>query len=54
MLIELFVLARLSGCMYFKQRRMLIRAFIEVQLGYLLLMFYERVLEKKTNHLHDP
>ena len=54
MLIELFVLARLSGCMCFKQRRILIRAFIEVQLGYLLLMFYERVLEKKTNHLHDP
>ena len=49
------VLARLSSYMNLSQRRVQIKSFIEVQFGYcpLVWMFHGRVLNGKTNHLHE-
>ena len=49
------VLARLSSYMNLSQRRVQIKSFIEAQFGYspLVWMFHGRVLNGKTNHLHE-
>ena len=50
---KLSVLARLSNFMSFKQRRILLKTFIESQSGYcpLIWMFHSRRVNNKTNHL---
>ena len=50
---KLSVLARLSNFMSFKQRRILLKTFIESQSGYcpLIWMFHSRRLNNKINHL---
>ena len=52
---KLSVLARLSNFMSFKQRRILLKTFIESQFGYCLLiwMFHSRIVNNKINHLHE-
>ena len=52
---KLSVLARLSNFMSFKQRRILLKTFIESQFGYcpLIWMFHSRRLNDKINHLHE-
>ena len=47
--------ARLSHCMSLKQRRALMKSFIEAQFGYcqLIWMFHTRELNKKINHIHE-
>ena len=52
---KLSVLARLSNFMSFKQRRILLKTFIESQFGYcpLVWMFHSRRVNNKTNHLHE-
>ena len=52
---KLSVLARLSNFMSFKQRRILLKTFIESQFGYcpLIWMFHSRRVNNKINHLHE-
>ena len=52
---KLSVLARLSNFMSFKQRRILLKTFIESQFGYcpLIWMFDSRRVNNKINHLHE-
>ena len=52
---KLSVLARLSDFMSIKQRRVLMKSFIESQFGYcpLIWMFHGRGLNNKINHLHE-
>ena len=52
---KLSVLARLSNFMSFKERRILLKTFIEYQFGYcsLIWMFHSRRLNNKVNHLHE-
>ena len=52
---KLSVLARLSNFMSFKQRRILLKAFIEYQFGYcpLIWIFHSRRVNNKINHLHE-
>ena len=52
---KLSVLARLSNFMSFKQRRILLKTFIESQFGYCLLvwMFHSGRVNNKINHLHE-
>ena len=52
---KLSVLARLSNLMSFKQRRILLKTFIESQFGYcpLIWMFHSRRVNNKINHLHE-
>ena len=52
---KLSVLARLSNFMNFKQRRILLKTFIESQFGYcsLIWMFHSRRLNNKINHLDE-
>ena len=49
------VFARLSNFMSIKQRRVLMKSFIESQFGYcpLIWMFHGRGLNNKINHLHE-
>ena len=51
---KLSVLARLSNFMSFKQRRILLKNFIESQFGYcpLIWMFHSRRVNNKINHLN--
>ena len=48
-------LARLSNFMSIKQRRVLMKSFIDSQFGYcpLIWMCHGRVLNNKINHLHE-
>ena len=52
---KLSVLARLSNFMSFKQRRVLLKTFIESQFGYCppIWMFHSRRVNNKINHLHE-
>ena len=52
---KLSVLARLSSLMSFKQRRILLKTFIESQFRYcpLVWMFHNRRVNNKVNHLHE-
>ena len=52
---KLSVLARLSNFMSFKQRRILLKIFIESQFGYcpLVWMFHSRRVNNEINHLHE-
>ena len=52
---KLSVLARLSNFMSFKQRRILLKTFIESQFGYchLVWMFRSRKVNNKSNNLHE-
>ena len=52
---KLSVLARLSNFMSFKQRRILLKTFIESQFGYcpLIWMFHSRRVNNRINHLHE-
>ena len=52
---KLSLLARLSNVMSIKQRRVLMKSFIESQFGYcpLIWMFHGRGLNNKINHLHE-
>ena len=52
---KLSVLARMSKFMNFKQRRILMKTFIESQFGYcpLIWMFHGRTANRKINHLHE-
>ena len=54
-MIRLFMLARLSNLMSFKQRRIILKTFIESQLGYcpLIRIFHSRRVNNKINHLHE-
>ena len=51
----LSVLARLSNFITIKQRRVLMKSFIESQFGYcpLIWMFHGRGVNNKYNHLHE-
>ena len=50
---KLAVLARLSKFMSFKQKRILLKTFVESQFGYcpLIWMFHSRKVNSKINHL---
>ena len=52
---KLSVLPSLSNFMIFKQRRILLKTFIESQFGYcpLIWMFHSRRVNNKINHLHE-
>ena len=52
---KLSVLARSSNFMNIKQRRVLMKSFIESQFGYcpLIWMFHGRGVNRKINHLHE-
>ena len=52
---KLTVLARLSNFMSIKQRRVLMKSFIESQFGYcpLIWTFHDRGVNNKINHLHE-
>ena len=52
---KLAVLARLSKFMSFKQKRILVKAFVESQFGYypLIWMFHSRKVNSKINHLQE-
>ena len=52
---KLSVLASLSSYMTLTHRRVLMKSFIEAQFGYcpLVWMFHGKVLNRKTNHLHE-
>ena len=54
-MIRLFMLARLSNFMSFKQRRIILKTFIESQFGYcpLIWIFHSRRVNNKINHLHE-
>ena len=51
---KLSVLSRLSNLTSFKQRRLLMKSFVEAQFEYypLVCMFHGRELNKKINHIH--
>ena len=51
---KLSALTRLSHCVSLKQRRVLMKSFIEAQFGYcqLIWMFHTRELNRKNNHIH--
>ena len=53
---KLAVLARLSKFMSFKQKRILMKTFVESQFGYcpLIWMFLSRKVNNKINHLQEP
>ena len=53
--IKLSALARLSHYMNLKQRKVLLKSFIDAQFGYcqLIWMFHTRELNKKINHIHE-
>ena len=53
---KLAVLARLSKFMSFKQKRILMKTFVESQFGYcpLIWMFHSRKVNNKINHLQEP
>ena len=52
---KLSLLARLSNVMSIKQRRVLMKSFIESQFGYcpLIWMFHGRGVNNKINHFHE-
>ena len=52
---KLAVLARLSKFMSFKQKRILMKTFVESQFGYcpLIWMFHSRKVNSKINHLQE-
>ena len=52
---KLSVLARLSNIMCTNRKRVLIKAFIELQFGYcpLIWMFHSSGVNNKINHLHE-
>ena len=52
---KLAVLARLSRFMRFKQKRILMKTFVEPQFGYYLLiwMFHSRKVNSKVNYLQE-
>ena len=52
---KMSVLTRLSNFMNFKQRRILLKTFIESQFGYcpLIWMFYSRRVNNSINDLHE-
>ena len=52
---KLSVLAQLSNFMSLNQRQTLMKTFIESQFSYCLLvwLFHDRIVNKKTNHLHE-
>ena len=52
---KLAVLARLSKFMSFKQKRILMKTFVESQFGFcpLIWMFHSRKVNSKTNHLPE-
>ena len=52
---KLSALARLSNFMSIKQRRVLMKSFIELQFSYypLIWMFHGRWANNKINHLHE-
>ena len=52
---KLAVLARLSRFMRFKQKRILMKTFVESQFGYcpLIWMFHSRKVNSKINHLQE-
>ena len=52
---KLAVLARLSMFMSFKQKRVLLKTFVESQFGYcpLIWMFHKRKVNSKINHLQE-
>ena len=52
---KLTVLARLFKFMSFKQKRILMKTFVESQLGYcpLIWMFHSRNVNSKINHLQE-
>ena len=52
---KLSALARLSHYMSLKQRRVLMKSFIEAQFDYcqLIWMFHTRELNRKINHIHE-
>ena len=52
---KLSVLSRLSSYMAVKQKRILMKSFIESQFGYcpLVWMFYSRGINNKINNLHE-
>ena len=52
---NLSVLARVSHYMNTKQRKILLKTFIESQFSYcpLVWMFHSRTLNNKINHLHE-
>ena len=52
---KLSVLARLSNCMSFEERKTLLKAFVKSQFGYCLLtwMFHGRKTNSKINHIHE-
>ena len=53
--IKLSALARLSHYMNLKQRKVLLKSFIDAQFGYcqLIWMFHTRELNRKINHIHE-
>ena len=53
---KLLVLASLSNFMSIKQRRVLMKSFMESQFAYcsLIWMFHCREVNNKINHLHEP
>ena len=52
---KLAVMARLSKSMSFKQKRILMKTFVESQFGYcpLIWMFHSRKVNNKINHLQE-
>ena len=52
---KLSVLARLSNCMSFEKRKILLKAFVESQFGYcpLTWMFHGRRANSKINNIHE-
>ena len=52
---KLSVLARLSNYMSFEKRKILLKAFVELQFGYCTLtwMFHGRRANSKINHIHE-
>ena len=52
---KLSVSSRLSNLMSFQQRRPLMKAFVEAQLGYypLVWIFHGREINRKINHVHE-
>ena len=52
---KLSVSSRLSNLMSFQQRRPLMKAFVEAQLGYypLVWIFHGREINRKINHIHE-
>ena len=51
---KLSALARLSNCVSFEKRKILLKAFVESRFGYcpLTWMFHGRRVNSKINHIH--